>query len=105
MGFLKMDLFISKFSHQVDGNVDVDCCVTIENVDDEGNALSDPIENDLSVSLIDALDGIYELSVGGDYTDEELMSSHECLSLIRNKVESLMTLIEERVGVKGGANG
>ena len=105
MGLLKMDLFISRFSHQVDGNVDVDCCVTIENVDDEGNALSDPIENDLSVSLIDALDGIYELSVGGDYTDEELMSSHECLSLIRNKADSLMALIEERVGMKGGANG
>ena len=105
MGFLKMDLFISKFSHQVDGNVDIDCCVTIENADDEGNVLSDPIEHDLSVSLIEALDGIYELSVGGDYTDEELMSSHECLSLIRNKADSLITLIEERVGMKGELNG
>ena len=105
MGLVKMDLYISRFSHQVDGNVDVDCCLTIEDVDDQGNVLSDPIYKDLSVSLIDALDGIYELSIGGDYTDEELMSSHECLSLIRNKAESLITLIEERVGMKGEGNG
>lgn len=105
MGFLKMDLFISKISHQVDGNVDIDCCVTVETVNEDGNSLSEPIEIDSSASLTDALDGIYELSIGGDYTDEELMESHQCLSLIKNKVDSLIYLIEERVGVEGEVNG
>lgn len=105
MGFLKMDLFISRISHQCDGNVDIDCCVSIESTDDEGGILSNPIELDLSASLTDALDGIYELSVGGDYSDEELMSSHESLSLIRDKSNSLLALIEERIGLKESLNG
>jgi hypothetical protein len=104
MGFLKMDLFISKISHQVDGNVDIDCCVTLENVDEDGNSLSEPIEIDSSASLTDALDGIYELSIGGDYTDEELMGSHQCLSLLRDKLDSLISVIEQRVEVKGEVN-
>jgi len=105
MGLLKMDLLVSGFSHQEDGNVDMDCFVTMETINHAGISTSDFIEMDLSTSLITALDHVFGISDDEDYTDEELMSSHECLSLIRNKAESLITLIEERGEMRGEANG
>lgn len=97
MSLLSAELLISKLSYQVDGNVDIDCCLFLDPADEEGMPMGEGAEVSLSASLTDALDGIFELSESGDYTEEELKNSHLCLSTVYGKIGNLMKVIEARI--------
>ena len=99
MGRMSFELFISKLTHQVDDNVDIDCSIYVEPVDSEGNALSEGFEIDASVSLTDAIEAFHSLSEAGDYEEGELMESHKTLSLMHSQVGSLLKVIENRLGL------
>ena len=99
MGKISFELFISKIANQIDGNVDLDCSIYVEPVNEDNVPLGDGFDVDASVSLTDALDAIFHLYDGGDYTPEELMSAHKTLSIINGKTGSLMKLLEDRLGV------
>jgi hypothetical protein len=101
MANLHYKILISDLYRNNDNTVDLDCLLCMDQVDEQGEIMVEMSIDLDSVSLTDALSGIFSPEPEMEYGEEELSDCHKTLSIMHEQIKDLMKRVEERMEIDG----
>ncbi len=99
MANLHYKILVSDLYRNTDNTVDIDCLLCMDQVDEQGDIMAEMSMDLDSVSLTDALTGIFSPEPEMEYGEEELSDCHKTLSVMNEQIKGLMKRVEERMQI------